>query len=137
MSLSILRDDALSTDGEGSVLRASLPWIRSLPLACLRDVRVAIDDAPIDGIRLRHAGADVDPRDLGDIDDWWYVQDRLVLAGIPALAAGEHRVTVSFSLLIPYLPGGPDAPLILPFRQDRACTLDAVATRADVSRDAA
>lgn len=137
MSLSILRDDALSTDGEGSVLRASLPWIRSLPLACVRDVRVSLDGATVHGIRLRHAGSDIELADLAGVDGWWYVQDRLVLTGLPALAAGEHHVTVSFSLLIPYLPGGPDAPLVLPFREDRACTLDAVATRADVSRDAA
>ncbi|MFD5214279.1 hypothetical protein [Microbacterium sp. NPDC058345] len=135
MSLAILRDDALTTETDASALRLSLPWIRSLPLACLRDVAVSIDGSPVEGIRVRLADRDLDPRALADVEAWWHVQDRVALTGIPHLSPGEHHVDVSFSLLIPYLPGGHDAPLTLPFREDRRCVLDAVVPRADVARD--
>jgi sugar phosphate isomerase/epimerase len=48
------------------------------------------------------------------------VQDRLVLEGRRMLRPGIHHVTVSFALVIPYLPAGPAGPLTLPFRADAA-----------------
>jgi hypothetical protein len=137
MSLAILRTDALTAEGDGSVLRLSLPWIRSLPLASLRDVGVEIDGSLVESISIRLAAGDRDPRELAGEERWWHVQDRVVLTGIPALSPGDHRVAVTFSLLIPYLPGGPDMPLTLPFRDSRVCVLDAALTRTDVSRDVA
>jgi hypothetical protein len=137
MSLAILRDDALRAEGNGAVLRLSLPWIRSLPLASLREVEVEIDGSLVNRVRVRLAAGDLDPRELAGEERWWHVQDRVVLTGIPVLSPGDHRVAVTFSLLIPYLPGGQDAPLILPFRDRRVCVLDAAVTRTDVSRDVA
>ena len=34
---------------------------------------------------------------------WWFVQDRLVLAGRRELSRGVHAVAVDFQLLVPYL----------------------------------
>ncbi len=52
---------------------------------------------------------------------WWFIQDRIVLTG-PAIDQGEHEITVSFTLEIPYLAAGPDGPLRLPFRETRTLT---------------
>ncbi|MEV8214030.1 restriction endonuclease subunit R [Leifsonia sp. NPDC077715] len=106
MALPILRDDALTADAAGFVLRVSLPWIRSLPLSSVSDVRVRID-------------GDECAVEVPDGDGWWFVQDRIALRGSRPLRVGSHHVAVSFRLLIPYLPGGPDAPLVLDFRDER------------------
>lgn len=122
MTLPILRDDALATDAAGFVLRLSLPWIRSLPSASLRDLEVSIDGGPSE-VRVRIADRMLS--DLTEESAWWFVQDRLELVGTRELAAGDHDVDVSFSLVIPYLPGGPDRPLSLPFRASRRLEHDA------------
>jgi len=137
MTLLILRDDALRSDGDGTSIRLSLPWIRSLPLASLRDLVVEIDGARIDDIVLRLGDREIATGELSAEHGWWYLQDRLVLVSRRRLAPGPHRVDASFRLSIPYLPGGPDAALTLPFRHERDCVLDAPAPRDDVSRDAA
>jgi len=117
--LPVLLDDALRTTADGFELRLSLPWIRSLPLAGLRDVTVLMDGDPIDvEVRLDH---DVAPSALATRTDWWYIQDRVVLTG-PGLTPGDHDVTVSFTLAVPYLAAGPDGPLRLPFRASRRLT---------------
>ena len=43
MTLTALRDDALSSTEDGFALRLGLPWIRSLPLASLDAVEVVVD----------------------------------------------------------------------------------------------
>ena len=43
MTLSALRDDALTTADDGFALRLGLPWIRSLPLASLLEPEVTVD----------------------------------------------------------------------------------------------
>ncbi|MFE4468615.1 restriction endonuclease subunit R [Leifsonia sp. NPDC056824] len=106
MALPILTDDALTMTADGFALRVSLPWIRSLPLSSVSEVRLRIDgderavEAPVG-------------------DGWWFVQDRLLLRGPGALSPGMHTVALSFRLLIPYLPAGPDAPLTLDFAIER------------------
>ncbi|MFH8251190.1 TIM barrel protein [Microbacterium sp. B2969] len=117
MALPVLLDDALRSTESGFSLALSLPWIRSLPVASLVDVSVAIDGEP----------APVRPaRDSG----WWFLQDRLEVLGEGMLRPGVHDVSVSFRLVVPYLQAGPDAPLTLPFRADAALTLDASPSRA-------
>lgn len=137
MTLSALRDDALTSTPEGWALRLALPWIRSLPLSSLRDVRVAIDDAPVAEVRVALSERSIEPDALERERVWWFVQDRIVLRSDRMLDAGVHAVTVSFELLIPYLPAGPDAPLVLPFRVERDLELDAPAPVRSVSRDVA
>lgn len=132
MTLSALRDDALRVADDATEVRLSLPWIRSLPLASLIEPLVHVDGEPHEpsivlGERRITAAA------LAHEDDWWYLQDRVVLEIPDAVTPGIHEVSVSFRLEIPYLPGGPDAPLRLPFSVTR--TLETGAPAASVSRD--
>lgn len=137
MTLHILRGDALRTEDTGCSIRVSLPWIRSLPLACLREVTVRIDGHVLGDIRLRLGDRLIEPEDVRTETAWWYVQDRVVLESGHRPAPGAHRVTVDFRLLVPYLPGGPDSPLILPFHDEQDCIAGAELGRSDVSLDAA
>lgn len=144
MTLSALRDDALrsaperSDDGSGATagteVRLSLPWIRSLPLASLLDPVVHVGGRRYDPVIVL-GDRSLAAADLADEEGWWYLQDRVVL-GIPdATTPGTHEVSVSFRLEIPYLPGGPDDPLRLPFVFTRELERDATAS--SVSRDVA
>lgn len=120
MTLPILRDDALTSTADGFELRLSLPWIRSLPVSSLHDIAVLLD------------GERADVRVSGDPGSWWFIQDRVVLTGERMLPPGPHDVSVSFSLLIPYLQAGPDGPLVLPFHGEREL-VDREAREADAS----
>lgn len=106
MALPILSDDALTATADGFVVRVSLPWIRSLPLSSVSEVRLHVDG---EECAVEVPGG----------DGWWFVQDRLELRARRPLAPGVHAVAVSFRLLIPYLPAGPDAPLVLDFADER------------------
>ena len=66
MTLTALRDDALSSTADGFALRLGLPWIRSLPLASLRDLSVSIDGEAIDPLTVELDGRLVDPGALAD-----------------------------------------------------------------------
>ncbi|WZH38363.1 MAG: hypothetical protein PIR02_06755 [Microbacterium enclense] len=132
MTLSALRDDALRARGDATEIRLSLPWIRSLPVAGLLDPEVVIDGAhhaPTVALGERRLPAAA----LVEEDDWWYLQDRVVLEVPDAVTPGIHEVSVSFRLEIPYLPGGPDQPLRLPFCFTR--TLETGARAKNVSLD--
>lgn len=114
MTLTALRDDALRVRGERTEVRLSLPWIRSLPLAGLLDTTLHVDGErrePVIALGPRRVAVDA----LSAEDAWWYPQDRVILEIPDAVTPGIHEVSVSFRLEIPYLPGGPDAPLRLPF----------------------
>lgn len=124
MTLLILRDDALTATPGGFALRLNLPWIRSLPLSSLRDLEVTVDGEPT----AAH---------VTTTDEWWFIQDRVVVSGDRMLSPGAHDVAVSFQLLIPYLRAGPDGPLVLPFRAERMLTLDAEASRVSIVEQAA
>lgn len=126
MTLSALRDDALRVHDGRTEVRLSLPWIRSLPLASLQDPLVQLDGRryePFIALGTRR----VRPDALGGEDAWWHLQDRVVLEIVNAVAPGVHEVSVSFRLEIPYLPGGPDAPLRLPFSFRRRLEAGAIA----------
>ncbi len=125
MTLSPLRDDALASSAAGSVLRVSLPWIRSLPLASLVGPMVSVDGVPVEDLRVVVDGRAMVPAELADLDGWWFPQDRIALDWGRALDPGPHEVSVDFSLRIPYLQVGPDGPLTLPFHATAHLTLDA------------
>lgn len=135
MTLTALRDDALTSTAHGFRLRLGLPWIRSLPIASLRALVLSIDDEPLASLAVELARRAVHPSDLWREDAWWFLQDRVVLSGDRALEAGAHRVAVSFELVVPYLQNGPDGPLSLPFRIARPLVLDAISGAPSVSRD--
>lgn len=125
MTLPALRDDALSSTTDGFVVRLSLPWIRSLPLAAVDSLEVAVDGERVEQLSIVLGNRHVPPASLAQERGWWFLQDRLVLAGDRMLQPGSHDVAVSFRLVIPYLQVGPDGPLTLPFRVDRLLVLDA------------
>ncbi|MFF0267020.1 hypothetical protein [Kribbella sp. NPDC004536] len=108
-----LRADALTSTPGGFELRVGLPWIRSLPLAGLSGLRLALDGQQVDpSIVLGDRRIPVDA--VGSESDcWWYLQDRLVLAGDTDVR--PCTVTVDFRMLVPYLSAGPGVPLVLPF----------------------
>ena len=125
MTLSALRDDALSATADGFELRLGLPWIRSLPLDCVESLEVAVDGERVDPLAVVLGDRVVDPGALAHEGGWWFLQDRLVLRGERMLQPGAHDVAVSFRLRIPYLQAGPDGPLTLPFLVERTLELDA------------
>ncbi|WP_194421255.1 hypothetical protein [Microbacterium abyssi] len=135
--LSALREDALGTTGDGFVLRLSLPWIRSLPLWSLTELEVTIDGCPEPRLRIEMGGRAIAPPDLADEPGWWFVQDRLVLRGDQTVLPGDHEVSVSFYLVVPYLQAGPDGPLRLPFRFDRTLSLNDPSALTTVALDVA
>ena len=126
--LSALRDDALTSTDTGFAVRAGLPWIRSLPIACLREPAATIDGGEVVPVRVRLGDRVLAPADLTDETGWWFAQDRIVIEGDRRLAAGAHEVVVTFRLLIPYLMAGPGGgPLELPMRLSATLTLDGAA----------
>lgn len=119
-----LRDDALTTTPTGFRLRVGLPWIRSLPVACLRAPAIMIDGieaAPLVVV----GGRRLAPDEVVEETTWWFSQDRLVLDVDRPLTPGAHDVVVTFRLLIPYLMAGPGGgPLELPIRLTARLQLD-------------
>ena len=137
MTLPLLRDDSLISTSDGSALRVSLPWIRSLPLTSLQHPGVTIDDVPVEDVAVLLDGRRVAPGDLSEDHGWWFQQDRVTLAVPHELAPGIHEVVVEFGLRIPYLQVGPDGPLTLPFRAEKSLVLDAPHLPVTVVRAAA
>ncbi|RFA12601.1 hypothetical protein B7R21_09645 [Subtercola boreus] len=114
MTLSALRPDALAVTPGGFELRLSLPWIRSMPLSSIAGLEVRLDGVPV-VVDIVVGTRRITPGDLVAETGWWFIQDRLVLAGHEHPGPGEHDVEVRFTLMVPYLQGAPDAPLTLPF----------------------
>lgn len=116
-----LHDGALTATPGGYELRLGLPWIRSMPLSCISGITVTTDgySAPSEDVNVRLRDRTVPAGSLINESGWWFIQDRLVLA-FPAGPVsrrkfeGRHHVSVDFNLLVPYLRGGGDAPLVLP-----------------------
>ncbi|SKB39377.1 hypothetical protein SAMN05660473_00510 [Arthrobacter sp. 49Tsu3.1M3] len=133
-----LREDALTAASEGFELRVGLPWIRSMPLSGVAGLWVEIDGVPLAAGELAVVlGARNVPADsLQAEPGWWFVQDRLVLAGRRKLRGGVHALAIGFQLLVPYLQAGPGSPLVLPFHLEARLELDG-APVPSVSRDVA
>ena len=133
-----LREDALTATPGGFELRVGLPWIRSMPLSSLAALAVEVDGFPLAPGELtvvlgrRSVPADA----LREESGWWFVQDRLVLAGRRPLGGGVHAVAVDFQLLVPYLQARPGSPLVLPFHLEARLSPDQSPV-ASVSRDVA
>lgn len=133
-----LREDALTATPEGFELRLGLSWIRSMPLSSVAELAVELDGIPVAPGELavvmgaRRVRADALQAESG----WWFVQDRLVLAGRRELSRGVHAIAVDFQLLVPYLQARPGSPLVLPFHLEAQLELDR-APVPSVSRDVA
>lgn len=121
-----MRDDALTAIPGGFELRIGLPWIRSMPLSGIAGLAVEVDGRPVagGGLMVVLGSRRVPPHALEAERGWWFVQDRLVLAGRGALSAGMHDVAVDFQLMVPYLQARPGSPLVLPFHLEARLELD-------------
>lgn len=139
--LDALGADALRTaihgGGECALLRISLPWIRSLPLAAVSALEVRIDGHPVPSPLAVLGERSVSVDDLAHETGWWFVQDRLAVQLDHALSSGIHRVRLEFRLAVPYLQAGPDGPLTLPFVFERDLVASAPGSIAGVARDVA
>ena len=133
-----LREDALIATPEGFELRLGLPWIRSMPLSSIAGLAVEVDGVPMapGELAVVLGPRRVRPDALRGEPGWWFVQDRLVLAGRRGLSRGAHAITVDFQLMVPYLQARPGSPLVLPFRLESRLELDG-APVPTVSRDVA
>ncbi|UZX01793.1 hypothetical protein F8G81_03500 [Arthrobacter sp. CDRTa11] len=133
-----LREDALTATPEGFELRIGLPWIRSMPLSSVLELTVEIDGVAVEAGELAVVlgPRQVSAQELEGEASWWFVQDRLVLAGLRKLHGGTHRIAVDFQLLVPYLQARPGSPLVLPFHMEAGLELDH-ARVPSVSRDVA
>ncbi len=133
-----LREDALTATPEGFELRLGLPWIRSMPLSSIAGLTVAVDGVPLapGELAVVLGSRRVQPGGLQAESGWWFVQDRLVLAGRRKLSGGHHGVAVDFQLMVPYLQARAGSPLVLPFRPEARLELDR-APVPSVSRDVA
>src|SRR3954453_13030028 len=130
MTLDALRDDALRSTGDGSVVLLGLPWIRSLPLASLADLTVSLDGQDAGPLTVVLDGRELGVADLSDEGGWWFLQDRIEVRSRVKLSPAPHDVAVSFRLVVPYLQTGPDGPLSLPFGFALSLTPDASAAGA-------
>lgn len=133
-----LREDALTTAPEGFELRIGLPWVRSMPLSSVAGLSVDVDGVPLapGELAVMLGSRAVRPDALEAEPGWWFVQDRLVLAGRRELPRGPHAVAVDFRLMVPYLQARPGSPLVLPFHLEARLELDR-APVPTVSRDVA
>jgi hypothetical protein len=130
-----LREDALSSVPDGLELRIGLPWIRSLPLAGLTGLSALLDGRPLDPLTIVLADRRIAVDEaIAEVDLWWHLQDRLVLAAEDEVSPGKHLVLVDFRMTVPYLPGGPAGPLVLPFHLEAELELDK-AVSPSVARD--
>ena len=135
-----LREDALTVVQEGYELRIGLPWIRSMPLSSVSGFSVRMDGVSVSDDLHVHLGERTVPAGaLADEAGWWFIQDRLVLfipAGPGDFGPGRHHVAVDFELMVPYLRGGGEGPLVLPLHME-AMLLVRSPGAAEVSSDVA
>lgn len=133
-----VREDALTATAEGFELRIGLPWIRSMPLSSIAGLTVEVDGVPLapGEVAVMLGLRRVSPGALQEERGWWFVQDRLVLAGRRGLPRGTHAVAVDFQLMVPYLQARPGSPLVLPFHLEAWLEADGKPVPS-VSRDVA
>jgi hypothetical protein len=121
-----LREDALTATPEGFEVRVGLPWIRSMPVSSVLALAVELDGVAVapGEVAVVLGGRQVPADALQAEPGWWFVQDRLVLAGRRKLTPGAHLVSVDFQLMVPYLQARPGSPLVLPFHLEARLELD-------------
>ena len=67
---SALREDALTSVDGGIAVRVGLPWIRSLPLACLREPAITVDGVAAPTVLV--GDRRLTPEQLVDEGGWWF-----------------------------------------------------------------
>ena len=92
-------------------VRVRLTSYRSLPLSCIREIRLAVDGAEIRAGRITFVldGHRYRLDELGGRTDlWWYVLDEaelLVALDVP-MQTGMHTLDGSLTTLVPFATGG-------------------------------
>lgn len=124
MTTSPLKHDALRATAHGFELRLGLPWIRALPFTSVSELRLSVDGEPVEPLHVAFDQRRIDAADLAREPGWWHMQEHLTLEAPRRLTAGAHAVEVALTLLVPYLAGGPSAPLVLPLFASATLTLD-------------
>ncbi len=104
----IIEQGTLTTDGSRAGVEVRLPWYRALPGSCIAEVTFAVDGVQTDARSLRWTmnGRTFAIPDLaGEVDEWWFPADSVVVEGDLAVEPGdtEHRVDIELKLYIPYI----------------------------------
>lgn len=91
-------------------VQVRLPWYRSLPLACVERLDLALDGVPIPAaeVTIVMNGARYPLADIAELREvWWFVLDVLDLEIAPSrdIQPGDHLVDVALGLLLPYGDG--------------------------------
>jgi hypothetical protein len=109
-----------------------------MPLSSIAGLTVDVDGVPFapGELAVMLGSRRVSPGLLREERGWWFVQDRLVLAGRRRLSRGTHAVAVHFQLMVPYLQARPGSPLVLPLHLEARLELDGKPVPS-VSRDVA
>lgn len=104
----IIEPGTLTVRDDRVGLAVRMPWYRALPLSSVADIIWTVAGRPVPRESITwttdgrtYALDDLPPRH----DEWWYVLDSAVLEGVlPGLdVAGEHEVSVTLALYIPYI----------------------------------
>lgn len=107
----MLPDSAVMTpiSGGGTTIsmRIRLPWYRSLPISCIEQLDLAVDDLQVLRDTMTISLGDV-PHTLDQAthlhETAWFVLDQATVrfSVAQALSAGSHQVSISLTLRIPY-----------------------------------
>lgn len=136
--MNTLRHDALRTRPGGFTLRIGLPWTRSLPLSCVLDLRIRLDDRELAAedleIVLGERSSPLSRLRTADTT-WWFPQDRLAVNGPgPVTRGAVHHVAVHLRLMLPHLSAG-EGPAVLPFVLEQDLVADAPRIPGGAARD--
>lgn len=104
----IIEPSTLKTEGGRTSVEVRLPWYRALPGSCISEVSLAVDGraAPVESLRWTMNDRTFRiPELAGEVDEWWFPADSVVVEGdldVPA-DDGEHTVDVELKIYIPYI----------------------------------
>ena len=113
LTAGMLRDDALRVHPDQLQVDIHLPWYRSLPLSCIEQVELTVNDITYTGDQIRVV-VDGDTWALADlpeqVDRQWFVQDPATITVHPTdlPSTGDPvAVEVRLATRIPYILIGP------------------------------
>ena len=118
LEASVIKDDAARSTPSGYEVDVRIAWYRSLPIACLENLSVSINEQQFtaDQISIRVNDALIPVNKAGELlDEWWFTQDPItaILPASTPLTSGETAtVNVSLATRIPYIIIGPDTALV-------------------------
>lgn len=96
---------------DGFLIPVRLTSYRSLPLSCIREIRLTLDGNPIAGESITFIldGHSYPLADLSDRTDlWWYILDFATLFFTlgAALEPGSHELKGWLTMIMPFATGG-------------------------------